>query len=714
MNGKSGETSRNGARRTPISSSTEEKKEAIEKGRKIHIQRSTNVETDDKNKNNTEILERERLDISSKPLPPIEGLIEAFSQLNNLQRLDMSDMKSSIENDNPNGLETLQWIEKAVAKSKIRNKNGSSVFGQQLTWLKFSDNPSLGKYAGQNAWLGLDQFSKLTVLNAASCDIPVPPPTSTLLAWQSLGALVLGHNAITTIPHFPSMPQLNTIVLSHNQIKSLPLDMPANLPSLKKLSITHNKLQWSNKKSPLPDFSLCSHLREVRISGNAELKRLPDHLKNWGKGVGKDSKGTGLETFEAGDCGLDDWISIAPLMEAGEDSQNENGAKSTDAIHPSRRRRVRGLTTLSLRGNEVTKIENYQEKILNIHSGLRVLDSVKLQADQRKEEETRTTLDGETLKNEQDTSHNAMHRSKLHSTDPFEKKQYERIGRIGHEKKPPQTLRSRREGARPLQTNEANENSKRPGKEEALPRKETIKSKDRDLHHFSAKDIKMPDRSKESQNDETAPEDTMRKRQHKRGGRGKKKKNADDGEKEEAENTIRDPFLLPVEKSAKNTTNDDEHLARIRARAGPAIAEGPSNIVKKKKGGLIGSEDVDLKVKKIKPQKELSSATSEGYRSINSQNSKKRKAWDEDANDAENVTSQKRGKQENINKQSLDAEPVSKELTSVSGIVNVEKRKKNGNNQSEKGKTKVPFNVAKKSLIGKTNEPSIGLGGAWN
>ena len=76
---------------------------------------------------------------------------------------------------------------------------------------------------------------------------------------------------ITTLGYVPHLAHLNTLVLSHNKISSLPVDLPANVPSLKKLSITQNALEWKEGKSPLPDFTPCSHLREIRLTGNSKL-----------------------------------------------------------------------------------------------------------------------------------------------------------------------------------------------------------------------------------------------------------------------------------------------------------------------------------------------------------------------------------------------------------------------------------------------------------
>ena len=181
---------------------------------------------------------------------------------------------------------------------------------------------------------------------------------------SSLGALILAHNSITTLGYVPHLAHLNTLVLSHNKISSLPVDLPANVPSLKKLSITQNALEWKEGKSPLPDFTPCSHLREIRLTGNSKLGKLPAHMATWGRGEGRDKMGTGLETLEVADCGLNDWASIDAVLQMGNSDE------------PPRRRR--GLVNLSIKGNAVTNKPGYRDRILAVHPTLRTLDGEKV------------------------------------------------------------------------------------------------------------------------------------------------------------------------------------------------------------------------------------------------------------------------------------------------------------------------------------------------
>lgn len=206
-------------------------------------------------------------------------------------------------------------------------------------------------------------------MNASHCALRVLP--AGLGALEQLKALVLSHNALVQLPSvFPHFPELNTLVLSNNQLTCLPKTLPASLPALKKLSISHNLLQDGDT---LPDFSVCAQLREVRLCGNKTLRRLPEHIQRWGRGV--NAGAPGLALLDVSDCGLDDWISLAPLLE-----------------QPQAPRRG-SLANLCLRGNGVALRGDYRERvrrrlltqILAACPNLRILDQVRLQPKQKHE-----------------------------------------------------------------------------------------------------------------------------------------------------------------------------------------------------------------------------------------------------------------------------------------------------------------------------------------
>lgn len=129
------------------------------------VEQEDNVDDKDENKEEEEVegvTQRTKLDLASHPLPSKEGLAKALCQLKSLQKLDVSEMKPSPESGNPYGLDSLTWLGKAAVKRVGKESEGGNQFGDRLTWLKFSGNPSLGERAGRGAWDGLEHLSSLT------------------------------------------------------------------------------------------------------------------------------------------------------------------------------------------------------------------------------------------------------------------------------------------------------------------------------------------------------------------------------------------------------------------------------------------------------------------------------------------------------------------------------------------------------------------------
>lgn len=167
--------------------------------------------------------------------------------------------------------------------------------------------------------------------------------------------MVLSHNHVSALPAaFPHLPELNTLVLSNNELTQLPVTLPSSLPNLKKLSLGHNRLE----KDGLPDFSVCSHLREVRLGGNETLCTLPAHLSAWGRGV--DGGAPGLVLLDVSDCGLDTWEAVQPLLAMPQQTDRH------------------GLANLGAKGNRIAEEPRYRETLCNALPALRILDNVRL------------------------------------------------------------------------------------------------------------------------------------------------------------------------------------------------------------------------------------------------------------------------------------------------------------------------------------------------
>ncbi|PWN23769.1 RNI-like protein [Microstroma glucosiphilum] len=261
-------------------------------------------------------------------------------------------------------------------KGKGKATEGKTL-AESLTWLNLAGNPTLGQgstSSSRAAFQGLETVKSLFVLNLSSCSLRLLPPKATLMNLSELRALILTQNRLDSkaLEAIPYLPNLNTLVLSHNEIGSLPASLPANLPQLAKLSISHNSLgdavgededDEAEPAGSLPDFTMCSALREVRLSHNSRLSRLPDHINNWGRGAS--GEGRGLDLLDVGHCNLT-WDNVsATLLSASSDTAEG--------------KRLRALKSLTLAGNaDVEDEDDYRSKVKAALPGLTVLDNQRL------------------------------------------------------------------------------------------------------------------------------------------------------------------------------------------------------------------------------------------------------------------------------------------------------------------------------------------------
>lgn len=83
---------------------------------------------------------------------------------------------------------------------------------------------------------------------------------------------------------------------------------------------------------------------------------MPAHIKHWGKGVGSEAKGTGLETLELAECKLGKWENVAALLSvpAVEHEEEEDAASN---------KRKRGIRNLSFKGNHIASLQDYRDKV---------------------------------------------------------------------------------------------------------------------------------------------------------------------------------------------------------------------------------------------------------------------------------------------------------------------------------------------------------------
>jgi Leucine-rich repeat (LRR) protein len=82
----------------------------------------------------------------------------------------------------------------------------------------------------------LQHLKKLVILNVAE-NVVSRIPLDTLRHLKQLKALVLNNNTITTLEWIPSLPELNSLIVSHNRIPQLLPRTIDRLPNLTKISM---------------------------------------------------------------------------------------------------------------------------------------------------------------------------------------------------------------------------------------------------------------------------------------------------------------------------------------------------------------------------------------------------------------------------------------------------------------------------------------------
>ncbi|ORX52576.1 L domain-like protein [Piromyces finnis] len=245
---------------------------------------------------------------SWNPEKPLSELI--FAKCNNKQITHVDDISSCVS------LHKLDLsnneIKKTGALSGLR-------YCSELTWLNLQNNqldvcPPFD-YQDKD---GLGKMDKLLVLNLNLNQVERITPY--LYKLKELKALILGHNKISKIENLESLINLNTLVLSYNKIEEV--SNLTCLKSLTKLSIAHNKIRV------FPDLRMNTELKELRLNNN-RLLGVPEYVKFLPK----------LEILDLGNNFLKEFSDIENLK---------------SLFH---------LNNLNLKGNPVTKLENYKEKV---------------------------------------------------------------------------------------------------------------------------------------------------------------------------------------------------------------------------------------------------------------------------------------------------------------------------------------------------------------
>jgi len=208
-----------------------------------------------------------------------------------------------------------------LSKNNLKSLHGLA-FCKSVNYLRADHNQIMSLADCQ-------RLQNLTVLNLAHNEIS---RIQHLDHCTKLKALILNDNKITLIENLEHNLELNTLVLSHNRLQDV-INIK-HLKQLKKLSVAHNLIRV------IPDFAAsCPLLHELRINDNKILS-IPEYF----------ARNASLHVLDIGNNLLRDFDSIEPL------------------------KYLLKLENLNLKGNPVTKLEGYKERIKSMIPTLKILD----------------------------------------------------------------------------------------------------------------------------------------------------------------------------------------------------------------------------------------------------------------------------------------------------------------------------------------------------
>lgn len=186
-------------------------------------------------------MEKEELTVEGQGITAIEDL----SHLVNLKHLDLANNRLA-HPDSLNGLAHLKFLTKL------------SLAGNRLS---------------EGVGMHLVRMQRLTVLNLAGNDLTFIPPCIEQL--KGLKALILNNNCIRSLAGVTLPLNLNSLVLSHNQIEVIEGNDIRHLKNLKSLSLSHNKLH------KFPEGLALNELKQLRLNDNrlTSIPGLPANIE---------------------------------------------------------------------------------------------------------------------------------------------------------------------------------------------------------------------------------------------------------------------------------------------------------------------------------------------------------------------------------------------------------------------------------------------------
>ncbi|KAI8872636.1 L domain-like protein [Ramicandelaber brevisporus] len=276
-----------------------------------------------------------RIDLSHNSLKTASSLAKALATL---PRPDPSatataddddDDDDDSDSDNDHSDSDANEKKKATSKKNDKAKKKPAVVANGVTWLSVSNNQL------ESISFVSEVSTSIRVFTAMHNSIYKIPREVSMCT--SLEALVLNNNKLVRIEHIGSLTNLNTLIVSHNDLESFPA-LPATLARLAKIQVSGNKL------TAFPDLSALPRLCELRLNNNAIKGSLPEWL----------GECKNLTVLDVANNKIDDWESVKNVVS-----------------------KMRVIRNLNLRGNPFCeKVPDYKEQLTSgkLSQSLRIVD----------------------------------------------------------------------------------------------------------------------------------------------------------------------------------------------------------------------------------------------------------------------------------------------------------------------------------------------------
>lgn len=179
-----------------------------------------------------------------------------------------------------------------LSKNHLKRLGGMQHVSETLTMLNLADN----EFYSDKAFEEFRYLKNLRTLNIGGNDKVLKLESHIVKPLEKLQALIAHQCGFSRASFVKFLPNLNTLVLSKNQISKFHTSCSENLTALTKLSLGHNQItSW-------PSLEACQQLQELRLNNNF-IETIPERVLRNKK----------IKTLDLGHNRIIDWEAVRIL-----------------------------------------------------------------------------------------------------------------------------------------------------------------------------------------------------------------------------------------------------------------------------------------------------------------------------------------------------------------------------------------------------------------